>query len=201
MKILRAVIAIICAVVLSIAGYLHFINRDTAIGPTIECTVEGNIIATVNAEDSELLKYFKAYDEKDGDLSDKIAVTRKKYFVDDGTVTAVFAVCDSDNNVAAITKNIHFTDYKKPAIKLRTDFFFPSNASYSYLSNFVSASDIIDGDISHMVKVISPEFSSVKGTYPVTIKVTNSMGDSSEITIDAYVVDNYNQNFRIELTD
>ena len=57
-------------------------------------------------------------------------------------------------------------------------------------SSVVGATDVYDGDISDRVKIISNTFNnSYAGEYAVNCKVTNSFGDTSEISFNAIVVD------------
>ena len=55
----------------------------------------------------------------------------------------------------------------------------------------LTAADVVDGDLSDRIKVNSNDLSPYyEGTYPVTFEVTNSLGDTSSITMDV-VVRNY----------
>ena len=188
MKILKiSVIAFAVFVFLgSIALTLFAIGDDK--GPTIVCSESGMIQATIDVTDEELLSYVTASDERDGDLTSEIKVTRKKFFIANKTTTVVYSVCDSDNNVTQIEKMLYFADYTSPKIYLKNDFYFPAGAVFE-LSRYVTAEDVLDGDITDSVKVISTDYTSAKGTFSVNIKVSNSMADTTELNVEAYVTD------------
>ena len=157
--------------------------------PIISCSVTGDIEVKSNATDAELLKYVTARDSRDGDITNKIIVERKNYFITKGVTSINYAVCDSDNNVAKIEKHVKFTDYHSPRFTMRSDFLVYARTNIDF-SNLVGAYDIYDGDISENVKIISSTYNNATaGLYDVNCKVTNSFGDTSEISFKAIVVD------------
>ena len=72
MKLLK-IIVLIAFVFVSIASAAVFVSEKLAVDKTIpEITVEGEMIeVSLKATDEELLKGVTAYDEKDGDRTDK----------------------------------------------------------------------------------------------------------------------------------
>ena len=84
---------------------------------------------------------------------------------------------------------------------MKNDFIFPSSRYYGDLAGYITATDKFDGDLSKYVKLISSEFTNAEGIYPINIKVSNSMGDTEDITINAIVLDEFNFNVRINLTN
>lgn len=201
MRVLRIVTVLISAVVLIAGTFVYVTSAHKKEGPIITCTIasDGAIECQVSTPDEELLKYVSAYDKQDGDISDRIKVIRKKHLVDNkNTVIVTFAVCDSDNNVTSVSRNLKLTDYHPPRIYLSSDFIFQSGHNLS-VSKYVTASDIVDGDLSQYVKLISTEFTNVKGEYPINIKVSNSMGDSTEITVNAIVTNEDYVNVKVQL--
>ncbi len=200
MKILKLLVVVLTVLVVATSIVLDIAMPADRNAPEIVFSAGDVIEAEVDITDEELLSYVTAYDEKDGDLTDKIVLTRKNFFIAPSVCSIVYTVCDSDNNVTTIQKALHYTNYRSPRFVFMNDYTFPSGVDYN-VSKYVSANDAIDGDISNYVKLISPEFSSTVGTYPMTMKVSNNMGDSSSITINAIVVNNYNYNLRIRLTN
>lgn len=188
MRALRVIIIALAIVVACLNVGLHFANATRNEGPIITCDTD-TIKVSCHAKDEEILKHLKATDKQDGDLTDKIIIEKKAYFTTKSNSRIVFAVIDSDKNIATIERNISYTDYKSPHINMMTDLILPTQGTYS-LSNCFSATDMIDGDISNRIKIISSEFNAaVSGKYKVNVKVTNSMGDYSDISIDAIVTD------------
>lgn len=199
MKLTRILTVVIATFVLVVGVLLRVSSVGEKDAPTITCSVGEVIEAPVAVTDEELCAYVTAYDNKDGDLTSKVTVSRKTFFIEKDTLFVTFAVSDSDNNVTSLKKRLRFTDYKAPEILLNNDFVFPSGYSYD-LAYYVKAQDIIDGDITEYVKLISPEYVNTVGTYPVNLKVSNSFADTTNITINAIVTNNYSFNTRIYLS-
>lgn len=203
MRILRIVTVLLSAVVLIAGTVIYITSAHKKEAPIITCTVakDESIECLVHTPDEELLKYVTAYDKQDGDISDRIKVVRKKHLIDyKNTIVVMFAVCDSDNNVTSVSRNLVLTDYHPPRISLSSDFIFQSGHSFS-VSKYVTANDIVDGDLSQYVKLISTEFTNVEGQYPINIKVSNSMGDSTEMTVNAIVTNEDYVNVKVQLND
>ena len=189
MQKLRISVCILTVVSIVAAALLWFRSVKMNVRPVIICSIEGDIEVPSSVTDAQLLKYVKASDSKDGDLTDKIIVERKNYFISKGLTSINYAVCDSDNNVAKIEKHVRFTDYRSPRFTLKSDFIAYVRTTVDY-SNFVEAQDVYDGDITDRVKIISNTYSiAYTGKYDVNCKVTNSFGDTSEISFLAIVVD------------
>ena len=200
MRILRILAVVISSAVIVAGSVLALTSRGENDAPVITCSEATTINATVSTTDEELLTYVQAYDKQDGDISDRIKVIRKNYFVESKATVVTFAVCDSDNNVSSINRKLVMSDYHSPRISLSCDFVFPSGYTYN-LSKYVTASDVIDRDLSQFVKLISTEFINVEGTYPINITVSNSMGDITEMVVNAIVTDLDFSRVKIRLND
>lgn len=199
MRALRISACVLAAIVIISSVVLRVTSSGKADKPEITCSAGDVIEASTAITDGELLAYASAYDEQDGDLTADIVVSRKNFFIAPNTLSIVFAVCDSDNNVATVERKLRFTDYTPPEIILTDDLIFPSGYSFE-LSKYVRAQDVIDGDITNYVKLISTEFVNTLGTYKVNLKVSNSMADITDITVNAIVTDSYNADVRINLS-
>ncbi len=192
---------IILASIVAVAGIsLNIISRGDNNVPVINCVEEDMIVTTVDCTDGELLSYVSAYDKQDGDISNSIVVTRKMFFISPKTTIVTFSVCDSDNNVTNLEKKVYFEDYVSPRLILTNDFIFPSGNYYN-LNRFVTAVDVFDGEIDHKIKVIATGYSTSEGTNQVSIKVSNSMGDTTELNIDAIITDEDYGLYRVRLND
>ncbi len=199
MRILKIAAVIICVAVLATSAILYFTSRGETVAPELDCptkVIEGSVSIT----DEELLKYATAYDEQDGDLTDRIKVIRKTYFIEKNTTIVTFSVCDSDNNVTSVQRQLVFTDYHSPRLTLNNDLILPGGYKYA-LERYVTAYDIIDGDLSQYLKLISSEITNTEGVYPVNIKVSNSMADTAEMTVNAIVTDKDYFSVKVNLTD
>ena len=120
MKRLR--MAVVGLFILSLAAFIGYniysrLIRDN-VPPTI--TAESDTVSvSVEAEDqSELYKGLKAEDNRDGDLTDKIRVSSMTNFTEPGKREITYAVFDSSNNGATLTRTLEYTDYTSPQIQL-----------------------------------------------------------------------------------
>jgi hypothetical protein len=201
MRVFRILTVIVAAVSVTCAAALWGISIKNNDMPVITCSVDGTIEAKSDITDEELLQFVTAVDKRDGDLTDKIVVERKKYFVSKGMTVISYAVCDSDNNVVKLQKNLKFTDYEFPKLKLKSDFIIHTGDNPE-MTGLVSAYDVCDGDISSRIKIITTSFNyTVAGEYDINCKVTNSYGDTTDITFKAIVTDDDYSGSKIQLSD
>ena len=200
MRILRIGISVLAVICIALAVWFGYRESKTKTPPVLTCRHD-IIEAPVDVTDERLLDYVVATDDKDGDISDKIVIQRKTYFVEKGTTLVTFSVADSDNNVAKLTKKLKFTNYEAPKIQLKTDLIIHHGDS-SDISKCFTATDVHDGDITSRLKLISADYSYlINGSYDVNCKVSNSFGDTRDITIKAIVTDKEYKNARILLSD
>ncbi len=197
MRVLRICVSITACLVIVASVLLMVLAVDRNIAPEIVCSVD-RLEVSVAVTDEELLGYVTATDSEDGDLTEAIVLERGSYFRSPGESWVTYAVCDSGNKVTRLEKKIVFTDYAAPRIDLKSDLIFRSGKTEN-LTEFVTATDLFDGNISRRLKLISTEFTYLAGTYTVNIKVSNSMGDTRDLTVDAIVTDDNYQDAKIRL--
>lgn len=201
MRTLRVFVSILAVISVVATVFLWARSIEMNEKPVITCSVDGDLQVKCSVTDKELLKYVTATDGRDGDITSKVVIERKKFFVSKGITTINYAVCDSDNNVTKLSKNLHFTDYHAPRFTLKNDLISYINNPIDF-ANSIGAYDAYDGDISDRVKIISSTYSStVSGKYDIDCKVTNSFGDTSEIVFKAIVLDGNPDASRIRLKD
>ena len=88
--------------VLAIVSVVLYIGTDRK-EPTFEFT-QTNVIYEEGMEESQLLEGIKAYDNVDGDLTDKIVVEKKIENPEQNAVVIFYAVSDSAGNVAKCSR-------------------------------------------------------------------------------------------------
>lgn len=181
---------------------VKFFNRDKDGAPVLKCSVEEDVIeVTCGVTDEELAKYVTATDSKDGDISDRVAVTRSMYFVTKGVSGVTFSVCDSDNNVTKLYKAIKYTDYEAPRLYLKSDLIIHQGNPIS-LPRFFRVEDVFAGDISNRLKVMSADYDYlVEGTYTINCKVSNNYGDTREMNFDVIVTEDDYSDAKITLSE
>lgn len=178
MKLLRTVVLVIFAAVsvIFVEYYLKNVRTEDKTYPII--TVDSELIEVrPDVKDEVLLKGVTAYDEKDGDLTDKIIVESISKFIEPGVCKISYAVCDNDNHVASVTRKIKYKKYRSPRFTLFEPLIFGVGERVN-LSAIVGATDSIDGDISNNVIVTSSDYKSGQvGIFHVDMKASNSKGD------------------------
>ena len=154
-------------------------------GPALTSDVETLELSVTDPEET-LLSGLTASDEKDGDLTDNILISGKSFFTEPGVLTVDYVVFDSDNNFASLSRKVCYTDYTSPEFSVEGSLYFVRSSSISVVDS-ITATDVLDGDISDQISLVSSEVDSDQaGTYAITIEVTNSYGDRVEA--DAYVI-------------
>lgn len=188
MRIFRTAVCVVFAVVTALFGFLYVkdkLGTDSSV-PVIT-VADGVSEVSVNITDEELLDGVTAYDEKDGDITDKLIVESVSKFTDYGVCKVTYAVCDSDNHVATATKKIKYTDYTSPRFYSKDSLCFASNAAID-LSDKIRVDDCLDGDITDNLILTTEDLTPrTEGSYSVKATVTNSRGDTSELDIPIIV--------------
>lgn len=138
--------------------------------------------------DSALLEGVTAVDEVDGDVTASVVVENVVRDNEDGTVTVTYAAFDRSGNVAKVQRKVEYTDYESPKFGLIGPLVFNENSGFDVLS-FVTAEDMLDGDISHWVRATSLDENSVgiAGDHEIQFRVTNSLGDTVQIVLPVEV--------------
>lgn len=184
MRFVRVLVAVAFTVVsvIFVKYYIEEIRSKDETYPVI--TVEGDVIEVkTNGSRKNFLKGVSAYDEKDGDLSDRVVVESISRFFEKGVCKITYAVCDSDNHVATATRKIKYKDYSSPKFTLARPLLFGLGERV-YLSAIVGAEDKIDGDITGSVIVTSSDYKSGQiGIFHVDMKVSNSKGDIATLRV------------------
>ncbi|MBQ6266776.1 MAG: hypothetical protein IJK64_03295 [Clostridia bacterium] len=194
MKLLRIIVAEVTAVTLAVFAVVFFQEKVLTDKTIPVITVEEGVLEVKSgASDEELLAGVTAYDEKDGDLTDRVLVESIGKFSEIGYCKVTYAVGDSDHHVVTAQRQIHYTDYQPPTFYLRRALLFSIYNDVNVIGA-VGAKDCLDGDISGNVIIYSPDFETGKeGLYTLQATVQNSKGDTAEIVLPM-VVDRLTRN-------
>ncbi len=186
---LRVFVSILSVITVSLMLLFGIMDMNKRNVPKIYCKEKETISVPTDTTDAELLKYVVARDPEDGDITKKIIVERQFYFLEKGLTTVIFSVCDSDNNTAKLERQLRFTDYHSPEIKLNNDLIVPIKGNVIF-RNSVTLIDKYDGNLTSHIKIISPSYNRlVAGEYDINFKVTNSFSDTCDITVQAIVTE------------
>ena len=138
---------------------------------------------SVYATDKELCAGLTASDDTDGDITDRIIVRKTSQLSGANTATVYYAVFDSASNYCTFSRPVIYNDYRKPRFSLSQPLSYPVNSTV-LLSDRLTATDLIDGDISSRIRISSNAVSVTEpGEYPTTVQVTNSLGDTASVRL------------------
>lgn len=190
MRVLRLVVSLLFIVTTVLYAYFlvtEKIKTDETI-PVI--TLKEEVLdVKIDATTKDLLKGVTAFDEKDGDLTDKVIVESVSNFIEPGLCRVTYAVCDSNNHVATATRKIRYKGYESPKFSFTEDLCYSLYEKLN-LAEAIRAKDCIEGDISTNIVISSEDYtSSIEGVFNIQATVTNSKGDSSTITVPLIIED------------
>lgn len=190
----RIVLAVFLISALSYAGlsYYHMKHDDTQ-APVIKMDAE-EITVKVTADESEMLEGLTAEDDRDGDITSQIIVESIGPFLSDNSRKITYAVCDSSNNIGTASRKLYYKGYHSPEFDITERLSFSTKESIDP-SGFISASDMLDGDISNRLRLINQDIDFdwithlEAGIYEMGYQVSNSAGDVSLLQVPVAVYD------------
>lgn len=177
--------------VAAVAGYKLYVKTAASPQmPSIHFASESLSVPT-NASDEELLAGVTATDPEDGDVTASLMVEGMSRLSGDNNVKVSYVAFDSKNHMVRAERTVHLTDYKDARFDFSTAMCFKYTNKIDILER-VTATDMLDGDISDKVKY-SLEGDSVginsAGEYEVVLRVTNSLGRTSHLPVTVEVTD------------
>lgn len=147
---------------------------------------------------SIIKSHLTAVDDVDGDITDRIVVKSDDYSANMHTLglwPIVFEVSDTAGNTASLTINVSVIDRTAPTFVYNSANFtsnLSAPLSLNSILNNISATDNYDGDITNKIVINSDGFSSnseIVGSYNVVLKVTDSSGNYTLLTLTIQVKD------------
>lgn len=164
--------------------YYSGLNRDF---PEITNTEQTLQISTEDPPEA-IFRGLSAWDKTDGDLTKEIMVASVSHFLEPGTVRVKYVVFDDHNNSATLSRLVCYTDYQKPRFSLEKAPVYTVGTPFDLL-DYVKVEDVIDGDISDRIRVLSNMVNNyTAGNYPVVLEVSNSGGDTAQVTLWVHYV-------------
>ena len=190
MRILRLVVSLIFVVTTALYAYFLVTEKIKTDETLPVITLKEEVLEVdIDATKEDLLSGVTAFDEKDGDLTDRVIVESVSNFIEPGLCRVTYAVCDNNSHVATATRKIRYKGYTSPKFTLSEDLCY---SLYERLdvSKAIGAVDCIEGDISANIVVSSEDYtSSIEGVFNIQATVTNRKGDSSTITVPLIIED------------
>lgn len=188
MKRLRYAVLILLvtsALLLGVTTLINIIRKDNTL-PHIEVPEETLVLSVEDHSGDAILSGLTAWDGKDGDLTSHIMM-QNVTLQEEQKMKVTYAVVDSDNHVAEASRIVEYYDYISPRFSLKSPLCYTTSSTIR-IKDRLKAEDMLDGDISDRVKVdaknLVPQY---EGVYPVSFEVTNSLGDTSSITLNVTI--------------
>lgn len=191
-------VAVLVLSILAMVAYQVYDGMRT--DTTAPAITVGTEVLEVSVHDGKdvLLQGMTAADVRDGDVTASLVVERVSEINDAHEVTVTYAAFDRSGNVAKAQRTVRYTDYESLRFTLNRPMVYASGSSFDLLAA-IRAEDMVDGDISYRIKATSLDETAVTaaGLHSVQFRVTNSMGDTVELTLPVEV---YTERYNAQLT-
>lgn len=188
-------LAVVGVFILSLIAFIVFniVNKVTTDStPPVITSESDSVTVSVAAEESELLAGLTATDDEDGDLTGEIMISSMSNFTEPGKRTVSYIVFDASNNASTLTRNLEYTDYTAPQIKLTQPLRYGLNEMEdASLTENMSVQDCLDGDITQQIRATFNDGSyiAMAGECGITVQVSNSAGDTCSVPLTVTVTD------------
>ena len=159
------------------------------------------ITVSVSDDRSVLLQGVTASDPEDGDVTGALVVESITEFQEDGSREVTYAAFDSSGNVSKASRQLRYSDYRSPEIKLVQELKTVVGTDIN-LQDCVRVEDVLDGDLTNQLRIVESDYSNyIPGEYQITIQVTNSAGDTQTLDTQLEIYDPQTNEAALELTD
>lgn len=176
-------------------GYRAFDRARTDLNPPTIHIAPQPLEVSVNAPKGILLQDVTAEDDRSGDVTDSVVLESIRLLSSDGRISVGYAAFDDAGNVAKLQREVRYNNYRSPRFTLNGPLLYAFGKNFDVLHD-IGATDSIDGDISHHVRAMLTENTSITeaGTHMIQFQVSNSMGDTTTeiLPVEVYPAENYN---------
>lgn len=157
---------------------------------------------SVQDDRNVMLEGITVMDDCDGDVTASLMIEKIGVINEDHEFVVTYAAFDSAGNVTKARRTVRYTDYESPKFYLNAPLLYLAGREVEVVNRII-ATDMIDGDISHRIKATAISEISVtsEGVHDMLFRVTNSMGDTTELIIPAEVYPNNKYNADLLLSD
>lgn len=178
MKTIKLLLIILLAAVSGLYGYTAVSRSLTGsdIPPVLASDLD-ILEVSVHDDPTLLLTGLTATDDQDGDLTADIRVAGISKLINDNTAKVTYMVFDSDHNMTTLVRPVRYLDYTSPRFHIAEPLIYYRSETIELLDR-LSATDVIDGDITGSIRASDLNATSDPEIYLVACQVTNSMGDT-----------------------
>lgn len=179
----------------------HKQEEEVSNKPVISGSNEELVLKVADrSEEENYLEGLSAFDEEDGDLTSEIQIDSESDFIEPGLVEVSYSVIDADGNMAFFTRNVRFKDYTPPVFSIVKEPVCMVGEEPD-IKKFVSVEDRVDGDLTDSLEITSNKVDTTEeGLYPVSMEVTNSMGETVSYNMFVKVEEERENQAAVKLT-
>ena len=194
---------LIAAALSVLVGYMVLDRMYTDSTPP-KITIADQVLSVSVSDPREvLLQGVTAQDDLDGDVTPSLVIESLYGIDEEHRATVVYAAFDSSGNVSKAQRQVLFADYHSPRLTLSGPLIFTYGHSFDVYS-VLDATDQFDGDVSNKIKATMVSAGSAiteQGLHQVLFRITNSMGDSTQLELPVEVNPSGRYDAEVELTD
>lgn len=202
MRRIRAITVLLFVVVAAFYGVSTYFSRyvEDRTAPVLLSDSQVLELSVKDGEDA-LLSGLTATDDRDGDITHQIFVEHSSGLIDRNTIKVTYAVFDSSDNLAKLSRYVRYVDYATPRFSLTKPLVFKAMETVTFLDR-LSVTDCLEGDISHKIRLDDSQMSTYSpGIYPITVQASNALGDTVILPLSV-IIESQRMNVpEISLTD
>ncbi len=190
------------------------VEWEPADGPTFTTESATKVVYASEAHSlTEVLEGITAWDDEDGDLTDRIEITDDGDYTPGavGTYYVTISVTDDSGNTAKSIINVIVIDDHAPIITGTKSYTTSTTSSLNIntITGTLSAVDFLGNDITSSIKLVDDTYtpnSTTVDTYEIKYSVSDSRGETTEYIVEVKVIDLnapvflYDESFTIYVT-
>lgn len=182
-KILLVILFVISGAIFGVVMVYQYTHED--VSPPVFVMDTDYIEVSVHATNAQLCAGLRAYDNMDGDISDRIMVHKISQLVSTNEAQITYVVFDDAANSATCSRMIRYIDYQKPHFGISEPLIF--RVGETIRLDAVTATDTLDGDITNRITYDASLSTAVPGHYSMLMQVVNTAGDAATLTVTVIV--------------
>ena len=190
MKLMK--IALVLLTILALVVYAGLLIRDRYLldkhSPVISFESGTDPLSiSVHDDKDALLRGIVATDDTDGTITGSVMVRNVSQLISENAVKVSYIVFDSSDNMATASRIVTYADYEPPYFTLTDRLVFPVGTTIA-LSDRLTATDFIDGDLTDSIRLSSDNLNNyMEGIYTISVMVTNSLGDTASVPLTVII--------------